>query len=123
MKLIIAGGRDFTNTNMIIKYMRALATAKLIDTADLSIVSGMAGGADTCGIQISERAQLVLHEFPAKWQRADGSTDRGAGYKRNTEMAAFGDVLLACWDGQSKGTLHMIQTMHIANKPVYILNY
>ena len=36
---------------------------------------------------------------------------KSAGYIRNTEMAEAGDILVAFWDGKSKGTEHMINIM------------
>lgn len=35
-------------------------------------------------------------------------------------MAAIGDILLAFWDGKSKGTKHMIDSMQRKNKKVWI---
>jgi hypothetical protein len=37
------------------------------------------------------------------------SLSKSAGLKRNIEMAAFADILIAFWDGESKGTKHMIE--------------
>jgi hypothetical protein len=48
---------------------------------------------------------------PAKWQRPDGSTDRGAGFKRNAEMVSSlqpGDFVVAMWDWTSNGTNHCV---------------
>jgi hypothetical protein len=38
---------------------------------------------------------------------------KSAGYIRNDEMAQYADMLIAFWDGTSKGTKHMID---LANK-------
>ena len=37
-------------------------------------------------------------------------------------MAQAGDVLIACWDGQSPGTAHMIQCMEQLGKPVVVIH-
>jgi hypothetical protein len=46
--------------------------------------------------------------------------DRGAPLRRNIDIANYGDVLIAIWDGISPVTKHIIETMRKLNKPVYI---
>lgn len=36
------------------------------------------------------------------------------------EIANYGDILLAIWDGKSAGTKHIIDYMKRIEKPVYI---
>ena len=45
-------------------------------------------------------------DFPPDWRRYG----RGAGLRRNQEMAEEADALAAFWDGSSSGTGHMIQS-------------
>lgn len=47
--------------------------------------------------------------------------DRAAPLLRNNDMAVYGDVLVAIWDGHSRGTKHMISTMQSKSKPVYVM--
>ena len=60
---------------------------------------------------------VLLGIFFAKWDLYGKS----AGYKRNVEMANNADMLIAFWDGTSKGTKHMINIMHEQNKKVIII--
>ena len=39
---------------------------------------------------------------------------------RNIDIANYGDVLVAVWDGSSTGTQHIISYMEKLGKPVYI---
>jgi hypothetical protein len=73
------------------------------------VVSGMARGVDTLGIDWAVENWLPWKEFYADWKHYGKS----AGYKRNEEMAIYADALVAIWDGKSKGTKHMID---LANK-------
>lgn len=113
-KLIVAGGRDFNNYD----YLKS----KILELANqyecLSLVSGTAKGADALAIRFSKEFKCVCYEFPADW-----SIGRSAGYVRNKQMADFSNVLLAFWDGKSKGTEHMINTMQIQNKHAIICRY
>lgn len=117
-KLIVAGGRDFNDYARLSAELFALAEGEL-QAEQVSIVSGMARGADALGFHFAQQENVQCHEFPANWNQYG----KGAGYRRNQQMAEFSDGLLAFWDGQSKGTAHMIRTMQALQKPVWIITY
>lgn len=117
-KLIIAGGRDFSDELMFQKELTELVT-DLPDSTVVSIVSGMARGADAIGASFAKQYGIQLYEFPADWH----THGKRAGYLRNEEMAEFADGLLAFWDGESRGTAHMIQSMTDRRKPVSVVRY
>lgn len=66
----------------------------------------MAQGADRLGERYGKERGYSIRYFPADW---DGK-GRSAGFIRNEEMAKNADALVAFWDGQSRGTKHMIET-------------
>ena len=69
-----------------------------------TVISGGASGADTFGEWWAKENDVPLIRKPADWDRYGKS----AGYKRNEEMAEEAEALLALWDGESRGTGHMI---------------
>ena len=113
MKVIIAGSRDFNDSQLLTKEMDLL----LANTQKVTIVSGLAKGADTLGIEYAKRRQLELIEMPADWKKHG----RAAGIIRNKQMGDLADALAAFWDGKSKGTKHMIDYMLKLEKPVRIV--
>lgn len=117
-KLIVAGSRGFNDAALLERTLIALSEKDFVDVS-ISIVSGMAKGADMLGYQFAKRHGVQCYEFPAHWDRYG----RQAGYIRNSEMGKFADGLLAFWDGQSKGTNNMIEVMHRLMKPVHIIEY
>ena len=117
-KLIIAGGRDFTDALRLEEELLYLANGELEHYA-VSIITGMARGADKLAYEFAVRNNVVYYPFPADWDRYGKS----AGYRRNEEMANAAHGLLAFWDGKSRGTSHMIDTMSEMNKPVHIIRY
>lgn len=119
MKLIVAGGRDFTNLSVMRSVIFSLVHEGPISNM-AELVCGMARGADITAYHLWKTFELPIHEFPADW---NGPLGKGAGFARNTSMANFADVLVAFWDGQSKGTKHMITTMERLGKPVFIFDY
>lgn len=128
IKVIIAGGRDFSDISAVKKalcsdipllddYISSVISAG--ESYKITIVSGMARGADKAGYEAAKELHLKCYEFPADWNKYGKS----AGFRRNAEMAQFADVLIAFWDGESRGTKHMIETMQRLNKPVHIVRY
>lgn len=118
MKLIVAGGRDFTDTNcMIAELQKLVESGEITDSPEL--VCGMARGADMLAYSLWANNRMPIHNFPANWNKHGKS----AGYKRNQEMGEFADAAVCFWDGNSKGTKHMIDIMNRLNKPVYIVRY
>jgi hypothetical protein len=85
----------------------------------VSIVSGMARGADLLAWQYAQANDIQAYCFYANW----AIEGKAAGFARNRRMAENAHGLLAFWDGQSRGTKHMIDTMQRTNKPTWIIRY
>ena len=117
-KLIVAGGRDFDDYTMLHSELMRLASTEYHDKK-VSIVSGMARGADSLAVRFAEVERICLYKFPADW----GKYGKRAGFIRNEEMGQFADGLLAFWDSQSRGTKHMIDYMKRLGKPVHVQLY
>lgn len=117
MNVIIAGGREFNDYGSL-----CVAWNELIDSGKLfnvTIVSGTAKGADRLGERLAAEVHAKCIQMPADWEKYG----KAAGYRRNTDMANISDILIACWDGKSRGTKHMIDIMVKQRKPVYIVKY
>jgi len=98
LKTIIAGGRDITNYDYIEK---AIAE---IDWEPTVVVSGTARGADLLGEEWAKKNNIPIERYPAEWD----FYGKSAGYIRNKKMAKNAEALIALWDGESRGTKHMI---------------
>lgn len=115
MKMIIAGGRDFNNYEMLKEVMTNLPPNEGVD----EIVCGMASGADMLGHMWAKDHRIALKEFPAQW----GIHGRRAGYLRNVQMGEYADEAIVFWDGESRGSKMMIDIMNRLNKPVTTVRY
>ena len=114
IRIIIAGGRTFNDYYLLTKSFKELLSELREDNTfekkDVEIISGTANGADKLGEVLAKRVGLKTVRFPANWDKFGKS----AGYIRNKEMAVYAKedgsigVLLSFWDGESKGTKHMI---------------
>lgn len=119
MRLIIAGGRNFSDyellCNEVSKYISEISTVN----NSVEIVSGLAKGADTLGCRYATEAGYPLRGFAAEW----GKFGRAAGPIRNKLMAKNADALIAFWDGKSRGTMHMIDYAKEMGLKVRVVQY
>lgn len=117
-KIIIAGSRGFSNY----KFLREQCNKYLREkrkTFNIIIVSGHARGADTLGEKYAQDEGFALEIYPAQWKKLG----KQAGYRRNEQMAEVADALIAFWDGESKGTKHMIDIMNAKSLQVKVVEY
>jgi len=118
LKVIIAGGRDFNDYDFLETRCDVLLQEKETKY-NIIIISGTARGADSLGERYAQNKGYKLEKYPAQWNKYGKS----AGYKRNQQMAKITDALIAFWDGESKGTSHMINIMKSENKKFRIIKY
>lgn len=117
-RLIVAGGRDFNDPDLL--HSSICDVERLTpEGSELIIVSGMARGADRLAWEWAKRYCVPVLEFPADWD----THGKAAGHIRNKQMADVAHGLLAFWDGESRGTKNMIETMQAMRKPVKIVMY
>ena len=128
LRVVIAGSRDFNDFPKLMNSSIEILTGiskKRDDLDRIRIISGTARGADKLGEQYAKIVGYELSKFPADW---DGLGKR-AGYVRNAEMAKFAveddnyGMLIAFWDGQSRGTKHMIDLAKRYGLEVHVVNY
>ena len=115
MKLIIAGGRDFNNYELLEREANQVVSG----VQNVEIISGLARGADLMGCRFAEENGYPLRGFAAEW----GKFGRGAGIIRNKLMAKNATHLLAFWDGKSRGTMHMIDYADKLGLEVKVVEY
>ena len=120
LRIIIAGGRDFDNYIKLKRdingYLKDFHYEDF-DRGNITIISGGAKGADKLGEQYAKELGFKCKIFKANWNKHGKS----AGPIRNTEMSKVSDILIAFWDGKSRGTKDMISKM--SNKIIVIYGY
>ena len=94
MKVAVIGSRGLI-VNDLGKYLPENTT---------EIVSGGAKGIDTCARDYALSHDLKLTEFLPEYSKYG----RGAPLKRNLQIIEYADVVIAFWDGKSRGTKYVI---------------
>ena len=97
MKVIIAGSRGIIDYNIV---KEAIEESGFQIT---EIVSGNARGVDKLGEKYAKENNIKIKQFIPDW-----SQGKSAGFVRNKVMGDYSHALIALWDGESRGTKHMI---------------
>ncbi|MBC8530446.1 hypothetical protein H8696_01120 [Christensenellaceae bacterium NSJ-53] len=80
------------------------------------IVSGGARGVDASARRFALAHAIKLTEFLPEYSKYG----RGAPLRRNITIIEHADLVLAFWDGRSRGTRFVIDKCHAMNVPVRI---
>ena len=116
-RVIIAGSRSFNDYELLREQCLSILQEKM-RTHWVIIVSGHARGADSLGERFANEFRLPFELHPAKWRLLG----KAAGMVRNAEMAKCSDALIAFWDGESRGTRHMINFARKRGLEVSVIN-
>lgn len=107
MKTAVIGSRNLMVENL----------EKYLPKGTTEIVSGGAKGIDTCAREYALANGLKLKEFMPEYEKYG----RAAPLKRNLQIIAYADEVVAFWDGQSRGTKYVIEQCRKQNKKVTVI--
>ena len=106
MRVAIVGSRTLTISNL----------GDYLPPDTTEIISGGARGIDACARAYAQAHGIKLVEHKPNYSRYLG----GAPKIRNERIIAEADLVLAFWDGQSRGTAYVIKKCRSIGKPVKI---
>ena len=106
-RIIVAGGRGFIDYALLSAILKDVL--KRFEGKDVVIVSGGCRGADSLGERYAGEHGLQVVRFPAEW----AVYGKAAGPIRNRKMVEYASeasgILVAFWDGESRGTANIIR--------------
>lgn len=110
MKVLVCGGRDFTDRDLFSRTMAEFKPVPITDAAEHKIIHGGASGADTLAREWADCFGVPYREFPADWK----AYGRAAGPIRNQRMIDEGkpDLVIAFPGG--RGTADMVKRAEAA---------
>ena len=80
------------------------------------IVSGGAKGVDSCARDYASAHGIPLKEFLPEYDKFG----KAAPLRRNITIIEYADVVVALWDGKSRGTKHVIDECRKRGVPVNV---
>lgn len=105
MRILVCGGRDFEDWGLLSAELHDLIyDGDHTDYSKITIISGMARGADMLAVRFAIENNCILRKYPANW----ASLGKAAGMIRNKQMLKEGkpDIVLAFRGG--RGTANMV---------------
>lgn len=106
MKTAIIGSTGLTVKNL----------EKYLPPETTEIISGGARGIDTCAREYAIAHSIKLTEFLPEYEKYGKS----APLKRNISIIENADVILAFWDGKSRGTKFVIEKCRELGKEIKV---
>ena len=115
IKIVICGCRNFHGTDVFNEFVD-FCLARIQKDNNIVILSGHCSGVDSMAEAYANAHGLKVRLYPAEWAKYG----KAAGTKRNMQMANDANMVIAFWDGYSKGTKSMIDSAEKLKKPVYL---
>ena len=106
MKVAVIGSRGLSVLNL----------GEYLPEGTDEIVSGGARGVDTSAKEYALTHGMKLTEFLPEYEKYG----RGAPHRRNLTIIEYADLVLAFWDGESRGTKFVIESFKERGVPVRV---
>lgn len=128
LRIIVAGSRGFYDyqllSDTLMDYLAEMDDKDVVDNpSQVKFISGTCRGADVLGEQFAYTYEYDVIRFSVECDLYGKAAD----YKQSEEIVKFASeaygVLIAFWDGQSKGTKHMIDLANKYGLEVHVVNY
>lgn len=110
MRVAIVGSRRFSETDRVTDYVGSLPPRA-------SIITGSASGVDAAATKAARAKGIPVQVMPASFEEVSNPSKSAA---RNQRLIDACDVLVAFWDGSSKGTRSTVERALDSGKEVHV---
>jgi hypothetical protein len=110
VKVAIVGSRHYSEPDRVSDYVNALPRGA-------SIITGSASGVDAAATKAARAKDIPVQVMPASF---DEMADASKAAARNQRLIDACDVLVAFWDGASKGTRNTVERALDSGKEVHV---
>lgn len=110
MRVAIVGSRHFGDPARVADYVNSLP-------ARASIITGSASGVDAAATKAARAKGIAVQVMPASFEELSDTSKAAA---RNQRLIDACDVLVAFWDGSSKGTRATVDRALDSGKEVQV---
>jgi predicted Rossmann fold nucleotide-binding protein DprA/Smf involved in DNA uptake len=110
LKVAVVGSRHFAAPDRVVEYVKSLPPRA-------SIITGSASGVDAAATKAAREKGIPVQVISASFEEL---TDAGKAAVRNQRLVDACDVLVAFWDGASKGTRATVERALDSGKEVHV---
>ncbi len=122
MKLAIVGSRGFRRLDLVRNYVEALPE-------DTVVVSGGARGVDQAAENVAYARKMKVHSVPVDrvglppFGTEESRIEFGKrAYARNQKIVDYADLVVAFWDGMSRGTADTMDRARVQDKLLEVIS-
>jgi hypothetical protein len=109
MKVAVIGSRTFNSYESVVNVLSKINITE--------IISGGAKGADSLGERYAKDNDIPTQIFLPDWQ----THGKKAGFLRNTQIIEACEMVVAFWDGESRGTKDSLDKAEKLGKKILII--
>lgn len=110
LRVAIVGSRRFAEIGRVTEYVNSLPPRT-------AILTGSAGGVDAAATKAARSKGIPVQVLPASFEEM---SDAGRAAIRNQKLIDACDVLVAFWDGASRGTRATVDRALDSGKEVHV---
>lgn len=110
MRVAIIGSRRFSETGRVAAYVSSLPPRA-------SVITGSASGVDAAATKAARAKGIPVQVMPASFEELSDPSKSAA---RNQRLIDACDVLVAFWDGSSRGTRSTVERALDSGKEVHV---
>jgi predicted Rossmann fold nucleotide-binding protein DprA/Smf involved in DNA uptake len=110
LRVAIVGSRHFVAPDRVVEYVKSLPPRA-------SIITGSASGVDAAATKAAREKGIAVQVLPASFEEMADASKAAA---RNQRLVDACDVLVAFWDGTSKGTRATVERALYSGKEVHV---
>jgi len=110
VRVAIVGSRHFSDLSRVGEYVKSLPPRA-------SIITGSASGVDASATKAAREKGIPVQVMPASFEEL---ADTAKSTARNQRLVDSCDVLVAFWDGSSKGTRTTVERALDSGKEVHV---
>jgi predicted Rossmann fold nucleotide-binding protein DprA/Smf involved in DNA uptake len=110
VRVAIVGSRHFATPARVTEYVSSLPRGA-------SIITGSASGVDAAATRAAREKGIPVQVLPASFEELADTSKAAA---RNQRLVDACDVLVAFWDGSSKGTRTTVERALDSGKEVHV---
>lgn len=115
ISLGVVGSRTFKDYHLLESTINEFRKTNTLS----HIVSGGAAGADSLVRTYAEKHSIPMIELKPDWKKYG----KAAGFIRNADIIDESDIVLAFWDGESRGTLDSITKAKSKNTECIVVRF
>lgn len=124
MKIVVCGSRTWQEKEKLERLLDWVYAGSLWTERDFILIQGGARGADLMAGDWAER-RMEFNDFVIEHIQMDANWElygRSAGFRRNIQMLEQEpDLVIAFWDGESKGTMHTVEEARKRNIETWVV--